>query len=297
MPGSEKILLLGKNGQLGWELQRTLAPLGQVISLDLPEINLVDPDSIVSVARKIEPQVIVNATAYTAVDRAESEPEIASAVNAQSPGMLAEVSNEIHAGLIHFSTNYVFNGEKGSPYTEADTPDPKNVYGKSKLAGEIAIQQTDASYMIFRTSWVYSLRGNNFVSKVLGWARKQSSLRIVSDQIANPTWARMLAEVTAQVLAKAGPDALSWIENHKGVYHLAGSGTASRYDWAREILKHDPLKNEQVVEELLPAKTTDFPSPAKRPLNSSLNCEHFINTFGLKLPSWQDCLHLAMVTN
>src|SRR5690554_3593738 len=178
-----RILLLGKNGQLGWELVRTLAPLGEVITVDYPEIDLSRPETVLKPIRTIRPQLIVNATAYTAVDRAESEPEKAYAVNAESPGLMAEEARSLRAGLIHYSTDYVFDGTKGSPYNEKDTPNPLSVYGSSKLAGERAIEQTGGAYLIFRTSWVYSLRRDSFVTKVLQWARQNRSLKLVKDQI------------------------------------------------------------------------------------------------------------------
>jgi dTDP-4-dehydrorhamnose reductase len=182
-----QILLLGKNGQLGWELNRTLAPLGTITALDYEELNLEDFDSVRTTIRALKPEVIVNASAYTAVDRAESEPDKCYAINGTVPGILAEEALAQNAFLIHYSTDYVFDGTKGSPYSESDPTNPLNVYGKSKLAGEKAIQATDCAYLIIRTSWVYSLRQAGFVSKVLEWARQQETLRIVSDQVANPT--------------------------------------------------------------------------------------------------------------
>jgi dTDP-4-dehydrorhamnose reductase len=201
-----RILLLGKNGQLGWELHRTLQPLGKVFAVDYPEIDLTSPDSICKTVREYQPELIINAAAYTDVDRAESETEIAVAVNGRAPGLLAEQAQTICAGLIHFSTDYVFDGKKGSPYIETDTPNPINVYGRSKLEGEQSVSQVNGSYLILRTSWVYSLRRESFVTKVLRWSREKQTLRIVSDQIGSPTWARMLGEITAQMLAKAGGD-------------------------------------------------------------------------------------------
>jgi len=292
------ILLLGKNGQLGWELRRTLAPLGEVIALDYPEIDLArtgpDRDRAIQVLRDSHPQIILNATAYTAVDQAEKEPNTAMAVNAQAPGLLAEISAESHAALIHYSTDYVFDGRKGSAYIESDVPKPLNVYGKSKLVGERAIEASSGAYLILRTSWVYSLRGDSFVNKVLRWGREQKTLRVVEDQISGPTWARMLAEATAQLLARAGKDAVSWLNERRGTYHLAGSGHASRLEWAKAVLRLDPRQNEQIVEQILAAATTDFPTPAQRPLFSALNCDRFIDTFGLSLPDWETALQLAL---
>lgn len=289
-----KILLLGKNGQLGWELHRTLAPLGQVVALDIPEIDLAQVESIPDLVWKIQPQLIVNAAAYTAVDRAESETQMSMAINGHAPGLLASQAARLGAALIHYSTDYVFDGKKGSPYLETDSPKPLNEYGSSKLAGENAIQEVNGAYLILRTSWVYSMRGGGFVTKMLGWSRQQPELRIVSDQIANPTWARMLAEVTSQLIATAGEDIRAWLYERRGVYHLAGDGYASRMDWAKAILEFDPHREEQLTQELLAAKTTDFPTPARRPLFSALNCDCFADTFGLRLPAWKEALSLAM---
>lgn len=288
------ILLLGKNGQLGWELQRCLPTLGEVTALDYPEIDLSRPEGIRPVVLAARPQVIVNATAYTAVDRAESEQELAFAINSRAPAVLAETAAELGAALVHYSTDYVFDGTKGSPYVEEDAPNPLGVYGASKLEGERGVQAAGGAYWIFRTSWVYSLRRDSFVTKVLGWARSNPELKVVADQIGNPTWARMLAEVTAQLLAKAGSDPAAWVRERAGLYHLAGDGCASRLEWARAVLELDPRKEEQVARTLGPALTADFPTPAQRPLYSALDCSRFAAAFGLRLPPWQEALRLAM---
>ncbi len=258
-----KIVLLGKNGQLGWELQRTLAPLGEVIALDFPEIDLLQIDQTCKMVRQIRPDVIVNATAYTAVDQAESEAELAMAINGLAPGKLAQTAAELGAVFIHYSTDYVFDGKKGSAYLESDAPNPLSVYGSSKLAGEQAIAEVDSDYLILRTSWVYSLRRDSFVTKVLSWARQKQTLRVVTDQVSNPTWARMLAETTGLLLAKGSPDIRCWVDERKGLYHLAGSGYASRYEWAQAILQHDPRRVEQIIEELQPALTAGIPHPRR----------------------------------
>ena len=288
------ILLLGKYGQLGWELQRTIAPLGDILALDFPQIDLKQEGSLREPIHDIRPRVILNATAYTAVDRAESEPEIAQAINTHAPRMMAEEAKKIGAAIIHYSTDYVFDGTKGSDYLEQDTPNPLNVYGQSKLAGERAIQEVGGSYLILRASWVYSVRRDSFVTKVLEWSRTQTSLRIVRDQVSNPTWCRMLAEATAQLLVMAGKDVAGWMDERRGIYHLAGSGRASRFEWAQAILEMDPRREEQIVHEVQPALTHDFPTPAVRPLHSALNCDRFTDTFGLSLPEWREALKLAM---
>ena len=289
-----QILLFGKHGQLGWELHRTLAPLGDVFARDIPEVDFSRPESVQDTVLRIKPQVIINASAYTAVDRAEDEPQIAMAVNGYTPGLLASLAADLGAALIHYSTDFVFDGGKGSPYTESDIPNPLNVYGSSKLAGEKAIQEIDRAYLILRTSWVYSMRGDSFVNKVLRWSRQQPKMRLVTDQVSNPTWARMLAEVTAQMIAMTDRDVSSWLHERRGLYHLAGSGFTSRLEWGKAILSCDPHKEEQVAQEILPAQTSDFTTPAQRPLFSALNCELFYDTFSLRMPPWKETLQLAM---
>lgn len=289
-----RILLLGKNGQLGWELQRTLATLGEVISLDYPQIDLSQESQVRQAVRQAKPQVIVNATAYTAVDLAETEVELARAVNARAPGILAEEAIACSAAMIHYSTDYVFDGRKGNPYVESDEPNPLSVYGRSKLEGERAVEQVGGANLILRTSWVYSLRRDSFVTKVLQWSRQQPILRVVDDQVGNPTWARILAEVTAQLLAVGGSDVVHWLAGRSGLYHLAGDGYASRLEWAQAIVQADPHPEEQVVREILPACTVDFPTPAQRPLFSALNCDKFNLTFRLRLPPWGEALQMAM---
>lgn len=288
------ILLLGKFGQLGWELHRCLAPFGDLTAVDYPEIDLTDIESVDKLVLDIRPDVIVNATAYTAVDRAEDEPELAMAINSQAPRRLAELAHDMGLALIHYSTDYVFDGTKGIPYVETDLPNPLGMYGKSKYAGEMAIEEVGGAYLILRTSWVYSLRRDSFVTKVLGWAREHTSLRIVDDQISNPTWCRMLAEATAMLLTNAGSKPAGWIKERYGLYHLAGSGYASRMEWARKILEFDPRSDEQIVEEIHPAQTSEFPSPTERPMFSALNCDRFSKTFGFQIPHWEDALKLAM---
>lgn len=290
------ILLLGKFGQLGWELHRVLAPLGEVVAVDYPEINLLELDNLVTMIRQLRPGVIVNATAYTAVDQAEIETEVANAINGIAPGRLAQLAKELRAAFIHYSTDYVFDGKKGSPYLESDTPNPLGIYGSSKLAGEKAIEEVDPAYLTFRTSWVYSLRRDSFVTKVLGWARTQSELRIVDDQVSNPTWCRMLASATALLLSRAGENPVAWINERRGLYHLAGDGYASRLEWAKLILDLDPERRQQVVSKLEAAKTSDYPTPAQRPLFSALNCDRFTETFSIRLPKWQEALELAMAS-
>jgi dTDP-4-dehydrorhamnose reductase len=244
--------------------------------------------------RRIAPHVVVNAAAYTAVDKAENEAELAMAINGTAPGVLAEEARSLGAVLVHYSSDYVFDGMKGEAYIESDATNPLSVYGISKLAGDQNVQQVDGVHLIMRTTWVYSMREGGFVRKVLKWARRNPELRVVSDQVGSPTWARALAEVTAQVLAKSGSDPVGWISDRKGLYHLGGTGAVSRFDWARKILDFDPNPEEQVVQEIKPALTREFPTPATRPLHSPVDCTLFADTFGICLPDWENALQLAM---
>ena len=289
-----KIVLFGKNGQLGWDFERSLPLMGDVIALDRGELDICDLHEVQKTLGEIKPDLIVNASAYTDVDRAEKEPELAMKINALAPGVMAEVSRTLGAVLIHFSTDYVFDGRGNTPYTESETTNPLNVYGRSKLMGEENIQQAGDAYLILRTSWVYSFRGNSFVNKVLGWARKNSTLRIVDDQVSSPTWARMLAEITSLLLARNQVHLYDRIHEQCGIYHVAGSGYTSRYAWAREILANDPHRSEQTVQVMEPGRSEEFPTPAARPLFSALDCTRFENTFGLRFPPWSSTLKLAM---
>jgi len=281
-----KILLLGNTGQLGWELNRSLLTLGDLIALDYPQIDMSNPDNIRSLVRTHQPDLIVNATAYTDVDKAESQPELAMAINGTGPGILAEEAKRLGGGLIHYSTDYVFDGRKGEPYTEEDQPNPINVYGETKLAGEKAVQAVGGAYLIFRTSWVYSLRRPCFVTKVLKWAREQETLRIVDDQIGSPTWARTLAEATAQVIAQGRGESVAYIREKKGLYHLAGGGSCSRYEWARAILEMDPNSGNLSVT-VVRAKSKEFTTPADRPQISMLINTKVEKMFYLTVSTWR----------
>ena len=289
-----KILLLGNTGQLGWELNRTLFTLGELTALDYPQINMADPENIRALVRRMRPNIVVNATAYTNVDQAEIEPNLAYAINAAGVEVLALETAELGSALVHYSTDYGCDGQKGTPYTEDDLPSPLNVYGKTKLAGENKVKDCTEIYLVFRTSWVYSLRRPSFVTKVLQWAREQETLRIVDDQISSPTWARTLAEATAQVIAQGRSDPVGYIKEKQGLYHLTDGGSCSRYAWARAIVDLDPRKDEQAVKEILPAKSDDFPTPAERPLNSTLDLNKAQSVFYLQLPSWQESMCLAL---
>jgi dTDP-4-dehydrorhamnose reductase len=288
------ILLFGKNGQLGSEFQKILPKLGKTAFLDYEDLDLCDLHVLEQAMNDLKPNLIVNASAYTAVDRAETEQDTAMRVNAQAPGAMADWARRSNAVLIHYSTDYVFDGRKGIPYTENDPANPLNVYGRSKLAGEENIRRAGGAYLILRTSWVYSARGAGFVSKVLEWARKNQTLKIVSDQVSNPTWARDLAEATFSVVSAHRDHLQEVMQERSGLYHLAGSGFASRYEWAKEILANDPKRTEQLVRSLEPVSSEEFPTPAARPLFSALDCSKFRETFGFSLPDWADSLRTAM---
>lgn len=292
-----KILLFGKNGQVGWELHRAFSSLGEMFAFDFPEINLADFDQMREIVRSIKPHVILNASAYTDVDKAEGESNLADLINGEAPGVLAELAENSKVVLIHYSTDYVFDGLKQSPYMENDNPNPVSAYGKSKLAGEHAVQAVGCAYLIFRTSWVYSMRRKCFVTTVLRWARQQKVMRVVNDQTASPTWCRMLAQITAQIVAAEKENLYDAIQDKKGVYNLAGQGETNRYKFAKTILALDINKDEQIVESIIPAQTSEFPSPAQRPPYSALDCKKVQDVFGVYLPEWKASLELAMKTN
>lgn len=289
-----RIVLFGKNGQLGWELQRTLASLGTVFAFDFPEIDFCQPEDLHALVRKVKPDIIVNPAAYTNVDKAESDVETAYQVNQHAVSVLADESKRLSIPLIHFSTDFVFDGTKGSPYVEEDIPNPLNVYGLSKLKGEEEIWKCGCTGIVLRTSWVYSMRMGGFVTKVRQWAREQETLRIVDDQYGAPTSARMLAEITALMLAQAKGNVSEFFSERAGLYHLAGDGVCNRYEWAKTILELDPKKDEQRVKQVLPAKSDEFPSPATRPTNTALDCGKFEKVFGLRLPKWQAALKMML---
>lgn len=290
----KKILLTGKTGQVGWELQRTLAPLGQVIALDLDELDLSNPDAIRHTVQTIKPDLIVNPAAHTAVDKAESEPELAMAINGVAPGILAEEARKLGALLVHYSTEYIFDGHKQEAYVEDDTPNPLSVYGKSKLAGEQAIRAAGCHHLILRTSWVYGARGKNFMLTMLRLARERSELRVVDDQIGAPTWSRSLAEVTALILSQlyapgsANKDAIA---QACGTYHLTSSGSVSWHGFAAEIMRAAAV---EPIPRLLAIPSHEYPAPAARPMNSVLSNEKLARAFDLVLGDWRDNLQLCL---
>jgi dTDP-4-dehydrorhamnose reductase len=292
-----KILLTGKNGQVGWELQRTLASLGNVIAVGQRELNLADPDSIRKIVREVRPGLIVNAAAYTAVDKAESELDLAMAVNGVAPGVMAEEAKRLNAAIIHYSTDYVFDGVKESPYAEDDAPNPLNVYGRTKLTGEQAIQAAGAPHLILRTSWVYGARGRNFLLTILRLAREKSELKIVDDQVGASTWSRLLAEVTSQMVVQFFSPlcrpAVS-LADISGIYHVTPAGSTSWHGFAAKILEGASRQAIPVSPKLSPIPTSEYPLPATRPRNSCLSNEKLARTFGLALPSWEESLALCL---
>jgi dTDP-4-dehydrorhamnose reductase len=286
---SRKILLFGKNGQVGWELQRSLAPLGELIALDAQSTNycgdFTNLDGLAQTIRTIAPDIIVNAAAHTAVDKAESEPELALAINSLAPGVLANEAKRIGAWLVHYSTDYVFDGSGKKPRLETDVTGPLNVYGNTKLDGENAIVASDCNYLIFRTSWVYAARGGNFAKTMLKLAQVRDALKIIDDQIGAPTGADLLADVSAHAIQKALTN-----QEAKGIYHVVASSETSWYGYASFVIEYARLHGVDIkvaADAIEAVPTIAFPTPAKRPLNSRLDNTKFQNTFDLRLPHWQ----------
>lgn len=289
-------LVTGSNGQVGFELRRSLAPLGNVVALDRSGCDLSCPDDIRRVVREYRPHVIVNPAAYTAVDKAETETELAYAINGMAPGVLAEEANALGSLLVHYSTDYVFDGTKDGAYVETDSVNPKSVYGASKLAGEQAIASVGGAALILRTCWVAGAHGGNFAKTMLRLGRERDSLRVIADQYGAPTTASLIADVTAQVIAR------HWLYGRRevfasGVYHLAAAGQTSWHAYATEVLRYAAkkgveLKVDPASIEAIPA--TAYPLPAPRPANSRLDTSKLRQTFGIHLPDWQQGVHLLL---
>ena len=284
-----KILLLGKNGQVGWELQRSLAPLGELIALDHDSKdycgNFTNPEELARTVRIIAPDVIVNAAAHTAVDKAESEPELARTINASAPGMLAQEALRSNAWLIHYSTDYVFDGSGEKPWLETDATGPLSVYGSTKLEGEQLIQQSGCKYLIFRTSWVYGARGGNFAKTMLKLARERDSLNIINDQIGSPTGADLLADITAHTIR-----AVQSRPELSGLYHLVAGGETSWHGYASFVIdfaRRAGIDIKVSADATNAVPTSAFPTPAKRPFNSRMNTTKLQRAFGLYLPEWE----------
>lgn len=290
-----KILLLGKSGQVGWELQRALSVLGEVVALDRRGAeglcgDLSDLRGLAQTVRRVQPQVIVNAAAHTAVDKAESEPELARVLNTLAPGVLASEARQLGAWLVHYSTDYVFDGTGNRQWVETDVPAPLNVYGRTKLEGEQQIQTSGCKHLIFRTSWVYAARGGNFAKTMLRLAQERDRLSVIDDQIGAPTGADLLADVAAHAIRHVLPPLGHNNLTPSGIYHLAAGGETSWYNYARFVLQTASqagmaLKAGPAAVNAVP--TSSFPTPAQRPLNSRLDTGKLRSTFGLSLPDWQ----------
>ena len=294
MQNTQRILLISCTGQVGAELWRGLQPLGQVIPADREytalSIDLANHSLVRDLVREVRPNVIVNAAAYTAVDKAEQDSALAMAINGTAPGVLAEEAKALGALLVHYSTDYVFDGQQRNPYTETDACNPQSVYGKTKLAGDLAIQAVGCQHLIFRTSWVYGRYGQNFLLTMQRLAQERDELRIVADQIGAPTWSRLIADATTQVLAQLkSPLFAADIAALSGIYNLTCAGQTSWFEFARAILRQsvNPPK-------VLPITTSEYPAPAKRPAYSVLSNAKLARTFGVQLPAWDNALAVCL---
>jgi dTDP-4-dehydrorhamnose reductase len=287
-----KILLTGKNGQLGFELQRALAPLGEVVAVGTQDCNLADADALRDVVRRVAPDVIVNPAAYTAVDKAETDVDAARRLNAEVPRAFAEEAARLGAALVHYSTDYVFDGTKEGAYVETDATNPQNVYGLTKLEGEQAIAATGCAHLILRTSWVYGRRGKNFLLTMLKLGSERPELRVVADQVGAPTWSKTIATATAHIVAQAlAADDADWWAQRSGVYHFTSAGATSWHGFAEAIFAQAMGERAPRV---LPIPASDYPVPAKRPSNSQLSHDKLTEAFGLRLPDWADALTLCL---
>jgi dTDP-4-dehydrorhamnose reductase len=291
MPQKPQILIFGQQGQVAWELQRTLPTIGQVTTIGSQELDLANVDKLRDTIRTLRPNIIVNAAAYTAVDKAESDREAAISINQMAPQIMAEEAAKLGSLLVHYSTDYVFDGTKATAYLEDDSTNPLGVYGATKLGGEQAIQAVGGDHLIFRTTWVYGTRGKNFLLTILRLAAEKPELKIVADQIGAPTWSRSIAEATAQVVVQ-------WpYKSASGLYHLSAAGMTSWHgfaskivDLSREIVPERSL----AVEKILPIPAAEYPTPAARPANSQLNSDKLLQTYGVQLADWEQTLSLAM---
>jgi dTDP-4-dehydrorhamnose reductase len=303
-----RILLTGKNGQVGEDLHRTLPRVGEVVAFDRRQLDLSKPADVRRTIQEVRPHLIVNAAAYTAVDQAESDESMATAVNADAPALMAMEAKKLGAALVHYSTDYVFDGLKNSPYQEDDCPNPVSVYGKTKLAGEQAILETGVPHFIFRTSWVYATRGRNFLLTILRLASQREELRVVRDQIGSPTWSREIARATTLVLERlfSGREGEVTLDGVSGIYHMSASGTTSWYEFATAILEEalQAPPNLQwfaaatngrplAAHHILPITTSEYPTPARRPPYSVLSNSRLTGAFGVQLLNWRAALREA----
>ena len=283
-----KILLTGASGQVGYELERSLQGLGEVIAPDRARLDLADLDQVRDTVRELRPGLIVNAAAYTQVDKAEAEPELALRINAQAPGVMALQAREVGAAMVHFSTDYVFNGAKDGPYTESDPTGPLNVYGETKLLGEQAIASAGISHLILRTSWVYGMRGHNFLRTVLRLAAERDELRVVADQRGAPTWSRSVAQTTAHILAQAQLGGPKWWRDNRGTYHLSCQGETTWSGFAEAIVAATGSACR-----IVPITTEEYAAPALRPRNSVLSSSKLMARF-CRVPDWREALRLCL---
>jgi len=283
-----KILLTGGTGQVGYELARSLQGLGEVVAVDRQVMDLSDLDQVRDVIRRVQPGLIVNPAAYTAVDKAESEPALAYRINAEAPGLMAREAKLLGAAMVHYSTDYVFDGSQPVARVEDDPTGPLNVYGASKLAGEQAIAEAGIPHLVFRTSWVYGMRGKNFLLTMLRLARERDELRVVADQHGAPTWSRTIADTSALVLAQARMGGADWWAQHSGVYHLSAQGSTTWFEFTRAIVEAAGLDCR-----VLPITSADYPTPARRPQYSVLSSQRLMTRF-CHLPDWKEALRLCM---
>ncbi len=295
-----RIFVTGKHGQVGFELQRCLAPLGQITAVDVEDVDLLDQNALRGAIRLAAPDLIVNPAAYTAVDQAEKEPELARSINTVAPTIIAEEAKRAGAAMIHYSTDYVYDGTSAEPYPESAPTNPLGVYGATKLEGDRAVENAGIPYLILRTSWVYATRGKNFLLTILRLATEREQLRIINDQYGAPTWARMIAECTALLVAQLHAPKNGWekLRQHSGVYHLTAGGRTTWCDFARAILDHPEAQGlapkPVICREVVPIRTEDYPLPARRPQRSVLSTAKLKATFGLAMPDWQTQLHYAV---
>jgi dTDP-4-dehydrorhamnose reductase len=286
------ILLIGKNGQVGFELHRSLSCIGYVIATDRSDLDLTNNENISTFIQKAKPDIIVNAAAYTAVDKAETEQELAYQINVTAPRIMAEVASELNIPLIHYSTDYVYNGTGDKAWLESDKTEPVNFYGETKRLGEIAIEKSGCDYVIFRTSWVYDARGHNFLNTMLRLAETKDELSIINDQVGAPTYSRHIADATANIISQSFFDDKFWTK-HKGIYHLVGDGETTWYGFADAIFNLN--KNlEGKKPKLNRIQTKEYPTPAKRPANSRLNTDKLYQHFSIRLPHWKQSLALVL---
>lgn len=292
-----KVLVIGEKGQLAWELANSLKCVSEVVTASSSVCDIRFKDQIDTVVKQINPDIVINASAYNDVDRAETEHEKAMVINADGPGWLARTCRSLSIPLIHYSTDFVFDGKKGTPYVETDSPNPINFYGLSKLHGEEAIQSETEASLIFRVAWLYSSRGSNFVTKFIQWAKEKETIRVVDDQIGSPTWARFVAEATAAILAQSKGSTIplyDWVRQRNGVYHLTCEGEASRYVWASKIWEYIPNRDNLKLKEILPAKSSEFNTAALRPTYSPLGCKKVTETFYINLKSWLEQIYYSL---